>query len=235
MNLTIDIGNTRTKAALFEGQKLERVFYDILPQQLADYKIDNVIVSSVAQAEGLRWKEAFGSEHYLHFSQQTPVPFRNHYATPHTLGLDRIAAVVGAMVLFPQKNCLVIDAGTCITFDLVEAAADYRGGAISAGLRMRAKALHTFTARLPLVENLSPTPLIGTSTQEAILSGIVNGAVAELEGIIGRYEQQYTDLQVLICGGDAAFFESQLKKTIFVVSDLVHIGLNRILEYNNEL
>ena len=235
MNLTVDIGNTRTKAALFENGKLERYWYKATPALLQTVRpyLKNVIVSSVGENTGKEWERFAPNARFWQLSAQTPLPFANRYATPETLGIDRIAAITGAYALHPNADCLVIDAGTCITFDLLDAKKGYLGGSISVGLHIRAKALHTFTARLPLLEDLDRTPLIGNDTKTCIASGIVNGAVAEIEGIITRYKQEYPHLQVLMCGGDASFFERQINIPIFVASDLVHIGLNKILEHNN--
>jgi type III pantothenate kinase len=164
-----------------------------------------------------------------------PVPVTNGYATPETLGMDRLAAVVGATALHPGRPCLVVDLGTCITYDLVDAAGYYHGGGISPGLRMRFRAMHTFTARLPLIEPEPHAALIGTSTRTAMQSGVVNGLVAELEGMMSRYGAQFPPLTTILCGGDALFFETQLKGIIFVVPELVLLGLNRILLYNVSL
>ena len=149
-----------------------------------------------------------------------------------TLGVDRIAAVCGAFALFPEKNCLVIDAGSCITYDVLDQKGNYCGGSISPGLEMRLKAMHTFTARLPLVKVNQQVNLIGNSTESCLQSGALYGVLAEIEGIVEKYNQNYAELRVIMCGGDASLFENQLKPTIFVAPDLVLKGLNRILLQN---
>jgi type III pantothenate kinase len=150
--------------------------------------------------------------------------------------MDRLAAVVGANYFFPEQDCLVIDAGTCITFDYIDRNKKYFGGSISPGLTMKFKALHTFTGRLPLVEqtekNAEQVPLVGQNTVACLQSGVLNGTLAEVDGMIAAYLKQSPDLITVMCGGDAPFFETNLKARIFAVPDLVLIGLNRILNYN---
>jgi type III pantothenate kinase len=146
--------------------------------------------------------------------------------------MDRLAAVAGAHELYPHQNMLVIDAGSCITYDIVDRHGNYFGGNISPGLRMKLKALNTFTAKLPLIELHDPESFIGIDTASSILSGVVFGTVSEIEGLISLYRKKFADLQVILCGGDAAFFESKIKQHIFVVPQLVLIGLNSILEHN---
>ena len=135
--------------------------------------------------------------------------------------------------MFPDTDCLVIDAGTCITMDFVDRDKNYRGGSIALGLEMKFRALHTFTQKLPLLQRPpAAVPLAGRNTAGAIQSGVLNGTVAELNGLISAYRSTSPDLVVVLCGGDAAFFETNLKAPIFVVPELVLIGLNRILNYN---
>ncbi|HRF77340.1 MAG TPA: type III pantothenate kinase, partial [Chitinophagales bacterium] len=179
-------------------------------------------------------------EHYfklLKFSQNTELPIVNDYATPATLGKDRLAAAVGSSAAFPGKNVLSIDAGTCIKYDFVRADNRYLGGGIAPGLVMRLKAMHNFTARLPLI-SLTPqmlvqqTLLTGDSTTDSMLSGAINGALWEVEGAIAAYNAIYDDLHVIITGGDASFFELHVKSRIFARPNLVLEGLNTILKYN---
>ncbi len=149
------------------------------------------------------------------------------------MGYDRIAAVTGAHTIYPNNNVLVIDAGTALTYDLVTAEGEYLGGNISPGMNMRFKALNKFTNRLPLLSiNDEEIDLLGTSTEKAIKSGVVNGVLMEIEGFISSVSQKFTDLKVVITGGDAFSFEKRLKSSIFVISHLNLIGLNRILDYN---
>jgi type III pantothenate kinase len=163
----------------------------------------------------------------------TPLPIHNAYATPHTLGADRLAAAVGAAWLRPSRDSLIIDAGTAIKCDWVEGGHTFRGGSITPGLRLRFQALHTFTGRLPLLEMpadlTAEIPLTGVDTASAIRSGVLNGAVAEVNGMLDYYRAQCPTLSVLLAGGDAGFFQSRLKGPIFVIPELVLLGLHRIL------
>ncbi len=238
MDLVIDIGNTRFKAAAFSDAQLEKKYSFSSAVELKAFlehqTFDQAILSSVSfdgnEVSGwINAKKKFLLTHLL------PLPVQNKYKTPGTLGVDRLAAVCGAASLFPQSDCLVIDAGTCITFDFIDAEQNYLGGAISPGIAMRFEAMHTFTKRLPLVAPTDAEKLIGDSTESCMRSGVINGILAEVEGIIGKYMSVYPDLRVVLCGGDTRFFENNLKPTIFAAPDLVLSGLNRILLYNAAL
>lgn len=228
MNLVVDIGNTRVKAAVFdEGRLVEVGDMDVL---LAKYPVDRAIVSSVRGAtknvaEMLRGRGV----KCLTLGADTPLPIANLYRTPSTLGPDRIAAAVGANALYPGENLLVVDLGTAITFDMVTAAGEFAGGNISPGADMRFRALHEQTAGLPLVDELDdPSALFGTTTAEAIAAGVVNGILFEIEGYAARSGAQ----RIIFTGGRGKLFAERTKSTIFVERDLVLFGLNRILEYN---
>ncbi len=168
----------------------------------------------------------------IRMDHNTPLPVKSMYKTKETLGNDRIAGVTGANALFPSTNVLVIDAGTAITYDLITRDSVYRGGNITPGLSMRFKALHTYTGKLPLAEKTEHYPLIGEDTISAIVAGVTGGILMEIEGHINALKKVYTDLKAIITGGDAEFFDKKLKNTIFVVPNLISIGLNTILEYN---
>jgi len=240
MQLVIDIGNTRIKAALFQKDQLLEflVFKDyqeVLESVLFknNLSINNCIVASVvddinAFVDGLAKKV-----NVLVFTSETPLPIKNLYETTSTLGSDRLAAAVGGELLFPGQDILVIDAGTCIKYNFVNEKKEYIGGAISPGLQMRFKALNTFTSRLPLLE-VDPNfdSLIGVNTKGSILSGVEMGALAEVKGFIDEYKLISPNLKVLITGGDVNFFEKRLKNSIFADSYLILKGLNRILNYN---
>jgi len=149
------------------------------------------------------------------------------------LGKDRIAAVTGAWSMFPAKNILAIDAGTCITYDLITSNGEYLGGGISPGIRMRFQAMHTFTGKLPLVEPEDFDELIGRSTRESLLSGVYNGVMAEISELIRLYGKKFDDLTVILTGGDHVFLHNKLKISIFAVPELVLLGLNEIFDYND--
>jgi type III pantothenate kinase len=240
MNLIIDIGNTRTKYAIYKDKA--EIFTDFSintsVENLNKIKINypaikKTIICATGPVTGYFLDECRNLFHpILEFNQQTMLPFKCLYKTRETIGLDRLAAVAGAKYLYPDKNVLIIDAGTAITYDLKTKSNEFPGGNISPGLTMRFKALHNFTHKLPLVELSKNATLLGNSTQQAILNGVVNGAVLEIDGMIGLTEKIYEDLTIILTGGDAPFFDYMLKKTIFVVQNLVSIGLNTILNYN---
>ncbi len=239
MNLVVDSGNTRIKVGLFKDRELvgKESFptQDELKEFIATSPSDHILVSSVNfdPAEILSWSATKGKK--LSLSSSLPLPVRVNYLTPATVGVDRLAAVCGAQDLFPNKTCLVIDAGTCINYELLDAQSIYHGGAISPGISMRFEAMHTFTARLPLVKANENIALIGNTTETCLQSGVMNGVLEEVKGFIKRYQSIYPDLTVIMCGGDYPFFENKLKPAIFVAPELVLIGLNRILRYHVEL
>ncbi|MCC8035757.1 MAG: type III pantothenate kinase, partial [Rikenellaceae bacterium] len=171
-------------------------------------------------------------DRYIRFGPEVPVPLKNLYRTPLTLGCDRMAAAVGASAVYPASNILIADLGTAITFDVVTAAGEFLGGNISPGAAMRLRALHRYTGRLPLVGQAGATEEIASSTDTALRSGVVNGIVYEIEGYISRLAGRYDPLKIIFTGGDSDFFAKRVKNAIFATYDLVVYGLNRILEYN---
>lgn len=236
MNIVIDAGNSYSKIGWFSGTdliKLEvRLSFSEMIEKIKSEMPSQIIFSSVGASFEV-FKDALGTGAEIYnLNGSTPIPIVNKYATPQTLGADRIAACVGANYLYPDRDLLVIDMGTCITYDFVSSSNELKGGSISPGLRMRFKAMHTFTERLPLVEPDIDALLTGTNTIACMQSGVMNGLLAEIEGIINRYRHTYPQLCVVICGGDASFFDKKLKGAIFTVPELVLIGLNRILLYN---
>ena len=242
MNLVIDKGNSRIKAAVFSGREIVETFlFDDLTNSCLDevakkYRsLDSAILSTVSFVDPAIiaiLKNKF--KHFIELNSQTLVPLKNNYQTPETLGLDRLAAAVGACTLFPGQDLLVIDAGTAVTFDLVEKNGTFQGGNISPGLKSRFRALHEFTLKLPLVEESQKWPLIGKTTEDAIRSGVITGMLMEIDGMIDLLKKDYPSLHIVLTGGDAPFFERRLKNHIFVKSEITLIGLNRILEYNVE-
>ena len=236
MNLCIDIGNTNAKAGIFDDDVLIEVRTNLLDRHiiriLKEYKPDHVLISSVRKGVGKVVQKSSKITDTLVFSHKTPVPFNNQYHTPETLGLDRMASVAGANGLYSAKNSLVVDIGTCITYDLIDKSGTYHGGGISPGVEMKLKAMHKFTSKLPNIAFKGTAELMGKTTKECMLSGVMHGTVCELEGIIYRYRQFFEDLNIIFCGGGAKFFESKIKEPIFAIPNLVLIGLNRILRYN---
>jgi type III pantothenate kinase len=234
--LVIDIGNTRIKAARFEnGVMLQLQLFAhndaAFEQWCAAYAEEPAIVSSVAPG-GTAQSGLSRLRHLHRFSYRSKLPFVNAYRTPHTLGPDRMAVVAGARSLYPEGPLLCIDAGTCITYDLVNEQNEYLGGAISPGLNMRYTALHQNTGRLPLVEHREYESYTGSDTEESILAGVQQGIVAEAEHTVAHYRSIYPRLQVTLSGGDTAFFEKRLKCNIFAYPQLVVKGLYHILKLN---
>jgi len=241
MNLVIDLGNSYAKIAVCEGTEIlesaisEKVSNREIAYFISSYSdLKGAIISSVVNhsRELIDYLDAT-FDVFLELTSHTPLPLVNLYKTPESLGYDRIAAVTGAHTIFPDRNVLVIDAGTAITFDVVTSRGEYIGGNISPGMQMRFRALHKFTNRLPF---LSPdeeaVKMLGKTTDEAIISGVVNGLVYEIESYISNISGKYRNLKVVLTGGDAISFDKRLKNSIFVVSHLNLIGLNRILDYN---
>ena len=241
MNLIIDVGNTYVKLAVFKGDKMKRK--DVIKLQLLlkhinllkeEYKsINKVIISSVGELKDKDVSYIDKQFDLILLNSKTKLPFKNLYKTPKTLGIDRIALVSASVNLFPEKSALIIDAGTCITYDFVTTKNEYLGGAISPGIRMRYKSLNNLTANLPLLETEIPNSIIGNSTNNSIHSGVVNGVLTEIKGVIQQYEQKYSDLTVILTGGDANFLSKQLKSSIFANSNFLLQGLNYILQINS--
>lgn len=240
MNLVIDIGNTRIKVALFENHQLVelriyKTFQEFLAQPEFIKKANQAIIGSVIDGLEEYYSQLKKLMPTLIFTSTTNIPLQNLYTSASTLGSDRLAASVAAYFLYPNTNVLTIDTGTCIKYNFTNQQNQYLGGAISPGLAMRFKALHQFTSKLPLIEfHDESIELIGNNTTNSILSGVLNGAVAEMDGIIDAYHAKYSQFLVLLTGGDADFFAKRLKNSIFAHQNLVLKGLNNILNYNKD-
>jgi len=240
VNLVLDIGNTRTKLGIFaEGHllykdQLEDLKSGLLEQLLMDFWVEQVLVSSVTKPSYELLPDLSAMVRVQELTHLTPLPFVNAYHTPETLGKDRLAAVAGAHALSPATNCLVIDAGTCIKYEVLTAEGMYLGGNISPGLHMRSEAMHTFTARLPAVDLELPAQSIGQSTTSALQNGAFLGAILEVEGFIARIEQELgKKWKVFITGGDGLFLKEYIKdKSAIYQPNLVLIGLDHIATYN---
>jgi type III pantothenate kinase len=235
INLVVDSGNSRIKAALFKDDSIVQSFSfqgmeDI--QTLLTQSHDNIIVSSVKEDAEKILNHSVASKKKVKLTTGTALPIHIRYSTPNTLGVDRIAAACGAFQLFPGQDCLVIDVGTCINYEMLDRDGNYWGGIISPGVNMRFEAMHTFTARLPLVQSVMTPKLIGDSTLTCMQSGVMNGIMEEMNGIINRLKSKYPHLRVILSGGDSRFFENQLKPSIFAAPEIVLVGLNRILMHN---
>ncbi len=242
MKLIIDIGNTRTKLAVFLGNEIKEVFVTenlsvrLLANIVEKYPaLDSAILSSVKDYP--QEVDTFLGDrfYFLKLDNKTPLPVKILYKSPQTLGKDRMAIAAASQALFAGENVLAIDAGTTITYDFVNEKGEYLGGGISPGIQMRLKALHEFTGKLPLVDSLiSNINLVGNNTQSSILSGVLNGVVAEVDGIILAYRALYPRLKVVLSGGDEKYFDKRLKNNIFALPNFVLKGLKGILDFNEE-
>lgn len=233
----IDIGNTRTKAAIFDNNTLLSEFIIHQPDDLHTFlqtqQLDYLVMCAVgAGADEVARQIENHKIPLLRVTHQTQFPFTINYETPHTLGMDRVAGVAAAQHFYPDKNCLVIDAGTCITYDFLSKENIYSGGAIAPGMQMRLKAMHEFTHKLPQPDLVWPNDFEGKSTNNALLSGVCFGVADEINGKIERYTQRYGSVQVLLCGGNAAMLAKHIKNNIFAAPSLVLEGLNQILLFH---
>ena len=240
MVLVVDIGNTRIKCAVYELDTLKAVFVFTEKEAENNFKnilfsypnVTDLIVSSVAKTLTFDL-QTISNDLNIHFvSNLDTFPFENKYATPKTLGVDRMILAAGATLLYPKQNRLIIDAGTCVTYDFVDENDNYWGGAISPGFRLRYESLHQFTAKLPLLTLEEPEGLVGSSTNQSIHSGVVNGLICEMDGFIERYKQQNENFTIILTGGDAEFLAKRLKNTIFANSNFLLESLNQTFQYN---
>ncbi len=232
-NAVIDIGNTNIKIGLFTGK--EPLAISVLSQKdvvpyLNINNVESAMVGSVASQNSFISQLKKSIAKVAEFTIDTPMPIRTLYATPKSLGVDRLAACVGARK-YTNGNVLVIDAGTCITYDILTNKNEHLGGIISPGINMRLRAMHTLTANLPLV-SFDSASLVGKSTQKSLQSGATNGSLAEMKGLIKQFESEYDNLSIIIGGGDAVFFDKNLELNTFVVSNLAIEGLHTIFKYN---
>jgi type III pantothenate kinase len=239
MILTIDIGNTRVKSAVFEnnteietGFFLHQEFHNTIENILNKYdKIKILVVASVGKIE----KEAFSdfsNRIVIHFiEREQQFPFQNLYATPKTLGIDRMVLVSGAVLAYPNQSRLVIDAGTCVTYDFIDQNNHYLGGAISPGIRLRYESMHNYTSKLPLLTITEPENVVGNSTNESLHSGVINGLSFEIEGYIDALKNKNKNFIIILTGGDANFLAKRLKNTIFANSNFLLQSLNHLYQY----
>lgn len=238
MNLAIDIGNTKSKYAFFAENRMVESgiigglseFGSFLSERAPDY--ERAIVCSVNYGQEKVAPFFPESKKVQYLSHLTPVPIDMSYKTPETLGMDRLAAAIGGRTLFPDRAVMVIDIGTCITYDHVSSDGVFEGGVISPGLELRYKSMHDYTARLPLLGDREDEGLIGTSTAASMKSGVINGITGEIEYMVSQFLLKSPDLKVIITGGGAKTFETRIKADIFVALEIVLVGLNRVLDYN---
>ena len=240
MNLVIDVGNTLVKLGVFDLGKLiyrksiekEKFLNTLSEISITHPHILKAIASSVgklSEKQISRLKQLYPT---IILDHTTKVPFTNKYATPNTLGVDRIALISASATQYSNKYVLVIDAGTAITYDFLSSNNEYLGGAISPGILLRYKSLHNYTAKLPLLETETPKDFIGSTTKNSLHSGVVNGVIHEIDGFIDAYKNKFTDLTVILTGGDAHFLRDSIKNDIFANQNFLLEGLNHILDYN---
>lgn len=239
MNLIIDVGNTRIKIAVFKKGKLihsesiteENIVIKAV-ELINKFECRNAIISLVGNIKKTQITKLHAIINLIELTSETKIPFINKYSTPKTLGMDRVALVSAAVILYSNKNVLVIDAGTCITYDYIDMNSCYFGGAISPGIQMRYKSLNKFTKNLPLLEPKYTNQLIGQSTDSCIHLGVVKGTINEIDSFINQYRKKNKDLTVVLTGGDTKLLANRLKNSIFANPIFLLEGLNAILTYN---
>ena len=238
MNLVIDIGNSRIKAFLLAKDEVirETVFsvdpIENISRFVAEEQVDNAMVSASGNVEVEFLNYLNTNFKTLLFDHHTKLPIRNKYRTPETLGKDRLAAVVGAFELYPSEPSLVVDLGTCVTYDAIDSDGNYYGGSISPGLKMRCKAMHHFTARLPEIEPAEIDFQVGFDTVSSLLTGVILGLSYEVDGFIQQYQRKYKELNVILTGGDADLVSKYIKSTFIINKRIALLGLNKILRNN---
>jgi len=242
MNLIIDIGNTNTKIAVFQSYNIIEIdifnvenTFDGINEFLSKYNaVNNTIISNVSTIKNstIINKTELNKAYFL--SDKLKLPFNNMYKSKETLGSDRKALVSAAIKHYPNNNVLIIDAGTCITTDFIDATGNYYGGSISPGINMRYDVLSEKTSNLPKLEKKIPSQIIGSSTEDSIHSGVINGIVYEIKEYISLYEKQYKDINIILTGGDSDFLSKPLKISIFANRNFLLEGLNFILNLNIE-
>lgn len=240
LNLIIDIGNSRTKVALFNFGELMLRFHteEFRDTDIKYMKEDHPTLQAAIVSSTKEYPEALIAalnkqlDYVIYLDHTVPLPIENKYDTPETLGKDRIAAAVGANKVYPNQDILIIDAGTAITYDFVNAQNEYLGGFISPGLSMRYKALYEFTSNLPLLEPEMPKGYFEKNTTDAIKGGIQLGLEGELNRMIDLFTVNKSELKIILTGGDTNYFEKLLKNHKFAALEITLMGLNTILEFN---
>lgn len=240
MNLIIDAGNTAVKLAVFEEgqliltQHVGAVYQDFKAISEEYPKINSVLICDV---RGLDWdflNRIFDSKNIFKTASSLRFPFDNTYKTPKTLGVDRMGLMAAAAKTYPKQNVLVIDVGTCITYDILTQENTYVGGLISPGYTMRYKSLNKFTGKLPLITYESIEASLGVDTQSSIQAGVYHGVFHEIQGQIDHFRHKYQDLTIILTGGDCKQLSKRLKNTIFAHPNFLVTGLDYILELNKK-
>lgn len=240
MVLTIDVGNTNVKVAVFKQFNIVEKFvfqknnfqnnFQIIFQKHPNHT--KAVLASVSKLDekDIAWLK--NQIEVIEINSDSIFPFKNEYTTPNTLGIDRRVLASGAVLQYPNQHVLIIDAGTCITYDFITNKKEYLGGAISPGLRLRYQVLHDFTAKLPLLENNLPDNFIGNSTNQSIHSGVVNGLCYEIEGFISEFSVKNEQFTIILTGGDAIFLADRLKSIIFADENFLLKSLHQLYTYS---
>jgi len=235
MDLVVDVGNTAVKLAVYQNtEPIARASFPILSEGemitwVEQFDVRRSLLVSVTSTPATLIAYLRSSTDFHFFDEKTPLPVNNAYATPHTLGRDRLANACAAVSLYPRQDVLIVDAGTCLKFDLVTSDGRYRGGSIAPGLTMRFEALHHYCPALPRVDPVGESPLTGDSTHTSIRSGVLNGMAAEITGMIQQYQAAYPTIRLVLTGGDTNTLVNRLQKDIFAVPGLTLHGLHAIL------
>ena len=239
MNLILDVGNSLLKIALFEKSELIQKFKFSenykrnIEDIISKYKVTHSIISNVGRIDDSIINILKESTNLLLVSNQLKIPFKNLYKSKNTLGQDRLALVSAAAFNFPNENVLIVDVGSCITYDFKNNNNEYLGGGISPGISMRFKSLNTFTSNLPLIDFDSIHQLIGNNTNNSINSGVINGTISEINGIIQQYCEEFENIRIILTGGDSNFLLKRIKNSIFADQNFLLVGLNKLLEDNS--
>ena len=239
MNLVLDVGNSLLKIALFEKSELIQKFKFSenykrnIEDIISNYKVTHSIISNVGRIDDSTINILKESTSLLLVSNQLKIPFKNLYKSKNTLGQDRLALVSAAAFNFPNENVLIVDVGSCITYDFKNNNNEYLGGGISPGISMRFKSLNTFTSNLPLIDFDSIHQLIGNNTNNSINSGVINGTISEINGIIQQYCEEFENIRIILTGGDSNFLLKRIKNSIFADQNFLLVGLNKLLEDNS--
>ena len=240
MNLALDIGNSFLKAGIFKNNNLinyyefNREYYSNIKSILDKTPITHSIASNVSESNNKLIELLSNKTNLIKFNSSLKVPFKNCYQTKNTLGKDRIALVSNASKEYPKENVLLIDLGSCITFDFLNSKNEYLGGSISPGLSMRYRSLNSYTANLPLINPKEIDYFIGRNTEDSIHSGIINGIVGELNSTIDKYKSQFKEIRIILTGGDSKFLFNRIKNSIFANSNFLILGLNFLIELNKK-
>jgi len=239
VNLVLDVGNSLLKIALFEKSELIQKFKFSgnykrnIEDIISKYKVTHSIISNVGRIDDSTINILKESTSLLLVSNQLKIPFKNLYKSKNTLGQDRLALVSAAAFNFPNENVLIVDVGSCITYDFKNNNNEYLGGGISPGISMRFKSLNTFTSNLPLIDFDSIHQLIGNNTKNSINSGVINGTISEINGIIQQYCEEFKNIRIILTGGDSNFLLKRIKNSIFADQNFLLVGLNKLLEDNS--